>query len=130
MFNFLPFGGENNNSLNVFGQIAKGLIGNLTNFMPSLATNVTDLGDKYIMEIDVTGFEKEEVNIVVKDSILTINAQKDIRKNYGNQQMMQFGSLTRSFNISDVKENEISFDFKDGRLILNLPKNNPKLLER
>jgi HSP20 family protein len=126
MFNLMPFGRGNNNLLNMFGELTKLIISNLNSSIPSLETNITDLGDKYIMEIDVTGFEKDDVDIVVNDHTLTINAKHDVRlesnNGYAYGYQRQFGAFTRNFDISDVNAGEINIDYRNGRMILDLPK--------
>lgn len=130
MSDLTPFKGGNSIFLSFLGELAKNIFGSVNDFMPGLGTNIIDLGDKYIMEVDVNGFNEDEVHIIVSDDTLTINARHDIKFDYndGNffQAKRQFGSITRNFNISDVKANEINVDYKNSKLIIDMPKKYPR----
>ena len=80
------------------------------------------------MESELPGFEKEDINIDIKDDYLTISAEhssndeeKDEKGNYIRRER-SFGSYKRSFGISDVEHDGISAEYKNGVLTIELPK--------
>ncbi|MDD6022509.1 MAG: Hsp20/alpha crystallin family protein [Acutalibacteraceae bacterium] len=95
-------------------------------------TDIRDLGDKYILEAELPGFDKGDISIDIKDGLLTIKAEhsesndkKDKEGNYIRRERT-YGSFTRSFDVSDIKENAIDASFKNGVLELTLPKKEDK----
>ncbi len=83
-------------------------------------------GDFHI-EIDLPGVKKEDININVVDNILTVSAErkmkKDIKKKDYYISESAFGKIERSFTIPDgIDRDKISAEFKNGRLIIELEK--------
>ena len=100
--------------------------------MNSCKTDIRDDGDKYVMESEMPGFEKEDIKLDVNGSYLTISAehstnndQKDDKGNYIRRER-SYGSFKRSFDITDVDENAISAEYRNGILIIDLPKRKPE----
>lgn len=91
-------------------------------------TDIKDNGDNYLLEADLPGFKKEDIKIEVDNHYLTIHAQRHCAAEEKDQQgnylrcERTYGSYARSFDISGVKEEEISAEYKDGVLRLKLPK--------
>ena len=131
MYGLSPFGRNAINFFNALGDLDKEYF---TDSMPvnSCRTDIKDLGDKYIMESELPGFNKEDINIDVKDSYITISAEhkaetekKEEDGKYIRRER-KFGSFKRSFEISDVDTNAISAEYKNGILIIDLPKKKPE----
>ena len=91
-------------------------------------TDIKDNGDSYLLEADLPGFKKEDIKIEVDNHYLTNHAQRHCAAEEKDQQgnylrcERTYGSYARSFDISGVKEEEISAEYKDGVLRLKLPK--------
>ena len=85
------------------------------------------------LEIDLSGFKKEEVRAELKDGYLTINAvsnsnkdEKDKDDKYIRKERYS-GSCTRTFYVGDsVKQDDIKAKFEDGTLKLTIPKETAK----
>lgn len=97
-------------------------------FLTEFKTDIQDVGDAYVMETDLPGFKKEDININIDGDCLTIQAQrhseaeeKDKKGNYIRCER-SYGSYSRSFDISTVKADEIKAEYKDGVLKLTMPK--------
>ncbi len=88
--------------------------------------DVRDMGDRYLLEADLPGVKRDQVKIDVDDNILTIRAEMDETKNEEKDNYVmcerRYGRTQRSFNISGVNEADITAEFTDGVLKLNLPK--------
>ncbi|MBR0508948.1 MAG: Hsp20/alpha crystallin family protein [Clostridia bacterium] len=94
-------------------------------------TDVRDADGEYVLEADLPGFAKEDINIDVEGDYLTIKAQrhsehedKDRKKNYVRCER-SYGSYARSFDISGVDADKISAKYENGVLTLHLPKVEP-----
>ena len=98
----------------------------LDNFTSTFSVDVKDEGDKYVLEADLPGVKREDVNVDVNDGVLTISAEwntekKDERRHGYVINERRSGRASRSFTLENVKENEISAEYKDGVLRLTMP---------
>lgn len=95
-----------------------------------------ELDDKYLVELEVPGVQKDEINLSLKNDILTISwsrkrgkkEEKTARKSYERSE----GSFTRSFNVDGADPDKIQASLKDGVLKIILPKSEnskPKKIE-
>ena len=101
----------------------------LDNFTSTFSVDVKDEGDKYVLEADLPGVKREDVHIDINDDVLTIAAEwntekKNERQNGYIMNERRSGRASRSFTLENVKEDEISAEYKDGVLRLTMPKIN------
>ena len=130
MYGLTPFGRSAFSVLNAFNDIDRDLFGG-TMAVNSCRTDIRDEGDKYIMESELPGFEKDDIKIDINGSQLVISAEhkteNDEKADDGKyiRRERTFGSYKRTFDIAEVDENGISAEYKNGVLILELPKKKP-----
>ena len=135
MFGMLPFEGRNDNLFDIFDNFERNFFGNSNASLPDFRTDIRDTGDAFVLESELPGFDKGDINLDVKDGILTITAehndnndQKDDKGNYIRRER-RYGSFRRSFDISGIDESAITAAYKNGVLELTLPKAKPVLPE-
>ncbi len=92
----------------------------------AMRVDVKDEGDHYLLEADMPGVKKEDVNIEVEDGVLTISAQskqkqEEKKDNYIFSERRS-SSFRRSFTLNGIDEEKISATCEDGVLKLTLPK--------
>ena len=92
----------------------------------SLKCDIYEKEDKYYIEIDTPGYAKDDVMIDYSNGYLTICVSKkeddsDNLKNYIRRERKQ-SNISRSFYIGDVEEEKIKALFKNGSLIISVPK--------
>ena len=128
MFGMIPFEYRDRNLFNAFDNFERSFFGNSSVDLPAFRTDIRDAGDKYLLDAELPGFNKEDISLDIKDSILTITAehnesndQKDDKGNYIRRER-RYGSFRRSFDISGIDENTISASYQNGILELSLPK--------
>ena len=93
----------------------------------ALRVDIRDEGDRYVVSADVPGFKKEELHADVRDSVLTITAQKEQteeKKEEGRYlcRERRYGKATRAFALDGIREDAITARFENGVLTLELPK--------
>ncbi|AGK55778.1 heat shock protein Hsp20 [Bacillus sp. 1NLA3E] len=86
-------------------------------------TDIKDLGDHYLIEAEMPGFEKEDIKVDYDHGYLTISAKreastKEEKDNYIRQER-HYGEFERRFFVEDINENMIEAIFKNGVLTLN-----------
>ena len=98
-------------------------------------TDIRDDGDRYVMEADLPGFRKEDIQIDVDDKQLTIRAERhsDYEKKDAQGNFLRcersYGAYTRSFGLSGIRSEDVEASYQDGVLKLLLPKAAPKTAE-
>ena len=97
-----------------------------------MKTDIKENDNSYILDIDLPGYKKEDIQIDVTDGYLTIHAKTSNEEN--EEEKGKFvrrerftGEVSRSFYVGeDIKEDEIKATFKNGILNLEVPKVNPE----
>jgi len=88
--------------------------------------DVYEKDGKYHIEMDMPGFDKENINVECENGYLTISADKkaeenDEGKNYIRRERTS-SSFSRSFYVGDVNADEIDAELKKGTLKVTVPK--------
>lgn len=95
----------------------------------SFRTDITDNGDHYLLEAELPGFKKEDIHLNIEGDLLTISAKHEENKEEKDKQYLRrersFASYERSFDVSEVKAEEIRANYNNGVLELTLPKKVP-----
>ena len=97
-----------------------------------MKTDIKEKKDKYLVDIDLPGYEKEDIKIEVEDGYLTIHATTDSHKEEKEEgkfvrRERYLGECSRSFYIGDdIKDEDIKASFKNGTLQLEIPKKEEK----
>ena len=135
MFGMLPFERGNDNTFDTFDRFMHNFFDNSNTTLPAFRTDIRDAGDKFVLEAELPGFDKEDIHLDLKDGILTIAAehkenadQKDDKGNYIRPER-RYGSFSRSFDVTGIDENGITAAYKNGVLELSLPKAVPVVPE-
>ena len=91
-------------------------------------TDIKDNGKEYVLEAELPGFKKEDIHVDIEDGYMTISAErsnetekKDDKGNFVRRER-SYGSFSRSFDVSSVKTEDITGEYKDGVLTLTMPK--------
>ena len=83
---------------------------------------------KYNIEVDIPGYNKDEVKIEAKDGYLTVSAEKKLEKNEEDNgkkyyyHERRYGKVERSFYIGDMDTDKISAKMENGILKIDIPK--------
>ena len=94
-----------------------------------MKTDIKEKKDKYLIDIDLPGYDKEDIKMEISDGYLTVHAsvnkEVDDEKEKGKyvRKERYVGECSRSFYVGEnVKEEEIKAKFKNGTLTLEIPK--------
>ena len=100
----------------------------------AMKVDVKDEGDRYTLEADMPGVNKDDLKVEVANGMLTIAANYDENKEEKGEddkyvyRERRCGSMRRSFNVEGIREDDITAEFRDGVLKLTLPKQEPKAI--
>ena len=102
----------------------------------SMRTDIVEKDDQYMLNMELPGYKKEDIQLELKDGYLMINATK----NYNNEEKdndghvirreRYSGSCSRNFYVGDkIKEEDIQASFDNGELKIALPKDTTPQIE-
>jgi len=81
----------------------------------------------YVMSFDLPGVKKENLNIEVKDGVLTVCGERKSDVTHEGTLERFYGNFTRSFSLPDHVDGEkIGAHYEDGVLYVALPKTEAK----
>ena len=104
--------------------------------MNLMKTDVKETEDGFVVEIDLPGYKKEDVNAGLQDGYLTVTAtrsgnndEKDEEGKYIRRERYQ-GTCSRSYYVGeDITEDDIKAKFENGILSMSIPKKEQKQVE-
>lgn len=88
--------------------------------------------NNYVIEMDVPGFKKEDINMELDDGYLKISAEKKSDneekngKKYVRRERHCYSKCERQFYVGNIKDEDIKAKFKDGILKISVPKEEEK----
>lgn len=100
-----------------------------------MKTDVAETDDCYKLAIDLPGFQKEDVNVELKNGYLTVTATKNLNQDQQNQDGRYIrrerysGSCSRRFYVGDVRPEEIKCRYESGVLMMIVPKRDARTIE-
>lgn len=134
MFDLMPFENRQRSLAKYFDDMEKSFFGDFANGlgMSEFKTDILDKGDRYVLQAELPGFQKEDIHIDLNGDVLTIRAQhqesseeKDKKGNFIRRER-RYGSFSRNFDVSGIHTDEISANYNNGVLELELPKASPQ----
>lgn len=93
--------------------------------------DVTEKEDSYVIKADLPGVKKEDIDVQVHNSVLTLKASTSSESSDESGNMLRrerhFGQYLRQFTLGqDVDEHSTKAEYKDGVLTLLIQKKTPQ----
>lgn len=95
-------------------------------------TDLRDTGDSYVLEAELPGFTKEEINLDIQGDVLTLSA---VHKEKSEEEKAKDGtylhrgrsycSYQQKLDISNVDTEQMQASYENGVLTLTMPKKRP-----
>lgn len=91
------------------------------------ALDVRETADEFIVDAELPGLSKSDVDITVEDGVLTLSGERRMEeqtedKGYRRVER-RYGSFSRSLTLPrDIDAENVSASFKDGLLTVHVPK--------
>lgn len=105
----------------------------------SMKTDIKETENSYVLDIEVPGFDKKDVNVSLENGYLTVSAQKKTceggendeknkkKENYIRRE--RSCSVSRSYYVGDVDKEAVKAKYENGVLTIDIPKEKPALPE-
>ena len=96
--------------------------------LAEVRTDILDEGDYYLLQSDLPGFDKNEIELNLNGDVLTIHSQRHsaaedpAQKDKFIRRERSYGSYGRQFNVSEIDTDHIRASYENGVLMLVLPK--------
>ena len=101
-----------------------------------MKTDVQETDADYVVDIDLPGFKKDEIQMQLENGTLTVNASKSLDRDEKNEngsyvrRERYAGSMSRSFYVgTHVTEEDIHPKYENGILSFHIPKEQPAAVE-
>ena len=105
----------------------------------NMKCDIYEKGGDYHIEMDIPGFDKNDISIETKDGYLIVTAEKNNENDEEDKEKKYichertYGKYQRSFYIGDIDTDKIEAEFTNGILKVTVPKKektvNKKLIE-
>ena len=125
---------RNGNGLDVFDEVfADPFFSQKENKI--MKTDVKEKDGSYILEIDIPGYDKEDIQIELQDGYVTVTATKNEEKEDKHAKYLKrerfSGMCSRSYYAGEnITEEDIKANFKNGILTITFPKETEKKIEQ
>ena len=125
-YSMTPFDFFEDFSRNLFNDFKSNLI----------KTDIHETDNEYLVEAELPGIPKENIQVTYEDGVLTISGQQQIdtvdedKKGKLIRSERSSTSLRRQYLLENVKEDEIKASYSDGILKLTLPKYSNKEIKK
>ena len=105
----------------------------------SMKTDIKETENSYVLDIEVPGFDKKDVNVSLENGYLTVSAQKKTceggendeknkkKENYIRRE--RSCSVSRSYYVGDIDKEAVKAKYENGVLTIDIPKEKPALPE-
>lgn len=105
----------------------------------SMKTDIKETENSYVLDIEVPGFDKKDVNVSLENGYLTVSAQKKTceggendeknkkKENYIRRERSY--SVSRSYYVGDIDKEAVKAKYENGVLTIDIPKEKPALPE-
>ena len=103
-----------------------------TNENKMMKTDIKEHENSYTIDVDLPGYDKENIKVAIDDGYLTVhatmdNSNEDTEKGKFVRRERYFGECSRSFYVGDnIEVEDIKASFKNGTLTLEIPKKEEK----
>lgn len=103
-----------------------------------MKTDVKVVGDNYLLDISIPGYDKEDIKLELERGYLTVTAEQNKESNSDGEKYIRreryYGKCSRTFYVGDtITEDEINANYKNGILTITVPKtskvDNKKVIE-
>lgn len=125
-YSMTPFNFFEDFSRNLFNDFKSNLI----------KTDIHETDNEYLVEAELPGIPKENIQVTYEDGVLTISGQQQTdtvdedKKGKLIRSERSLTSVRRQYLLENVKEDEIKASYSDGILKVTLPKDSNKEIKK
>jgi HSP20 family protein len=108
----------------------KSKLANVASHLPFINL-AKDKDNQHIIEIDLPGVEKKDIELSIDGNILTVCAERHMKEEVKKEDYYHlssyFGKISRSFTLPEtIDKDKVDAEYKDGRLYIRLNESEKK----
>ncbi len=133
MKNYLTGYNRSNNSLDFFENAFDDFFRPLfyDEKFDSMKTDIKETPNAYELDVEMPGFDKEDISVSVENGYMTVRAEKKEKEESGKEEKRYVRkersvSCQRSYYIGDTEEDTIKAKYENGLLTVTVPKKEEK----
>ena len=89
--------------------------------------NITETDDQLKLNFEMPGIDKSKIKVTVKNGLLTVSGERNVEQKTETEDFVRSeifsGQFSRSFTLpKNVRTDKIKADYKNGMLLISLPK--------
>ena len=97
----------------------------VADFLP--AVDIQETEKEYLLKVEIPEIKKEDVSVTILENVLTVTGERKLEKEEKGKKFHRiersYGTFVRTFALPvDADETKIAAEYKDGLLLLHLPK--------
>lgn len=133
-YSMTPFNFFEDFSRNFFEDFSRNLFNDFNSNL--IKTDIHETDNEYIVEAELPGISKENIQVTYEDGVLTISGQQQTdtvdedKKGKLIRSERSLTSVRRQYLLENVKEDEIKASYSDGILKVTLPKDSNKEIKK
>ncbi|MGI6776508.1 MAG: Hsp20/alpha crystallin family protein [Acetivibrionales bacterium] len=95
-----------------------------------IRADIRETDKEFIIDAEIPGVKKEDIKLDLRDNVLTIGVEHneettEERKDYIRKER-RYGAFSRSFNVENINQEDISAKYDNGILTITLPKSDDR----
>lgn len=110
----------------VFDNVFRSPLSVFSDKIVKMQTDIREKDNNYILDIDLAGFNKEDISISIEDGYMTINAEynqlDEVEEEKYIRKERHIKTCSRSFYVGDVSQDQIQASYENGILTITIPK--------
>lgn len=91
-----------------------------------MKTDISQTEKDYVMEVEMPGFDKKDIQLKFESGYITISAKKQADNDAKYIRRERAVSCSRSYYMGDVDETQIKAKYEHGVLTVTIPKEKPE----
>lgn len=91
-----------------------------------MKTDISQTDKDYVMEVEMPGFDKNDIELKFESGYITISAKKQADNEVKYIRRERAVSCSRSYYMGDVDETQIKAKYEHGVLTVTIPKEKPE----
>ena len=118
---------KKNNALSIFDEMDNLFDDFFKPIKYDMKSDVREVENGYEIDVEVPGFNKNEVVVDYNDGYITVSAKHEtnnVQKKHGKyiHQERTYSSLERSYYVGEIDKSKVNVKLNDGVLTISLPK--------
>lgn len=109
----------------MFDSVFKSPFYSLSNKIVKMQSNLREKDGKYILDIELAGFNKSDINITIEDQYLNVTATVNEELNSDDVEYIRkernFTTCSRSYYVGNLSQQDINATFVNGILTITFP---------